>query len=64
MVATARKVDGLEELGAKYPKTALVAAMDVTDQQQVDAVVELAVKSFGGIDVLVNNAGYGDGGGD
>ena len=59
VVATARKVEGLQALGAKYPETALVAAMDVTDQKQVDAVVELAVKSFGGIDVLVNNAGYG-----
>jgi len=59
VVATARKVEGLQELGAKYPKTALVAAMDVTDQKQVDQVVEVAVKWFGGIDVLVNNAGYG-----
>jgi len=59
VVATARKVEGLQELGAKYPKTALVAAMDVTDQKQVDQVVEVAVKYFGGIDVLVNNAGYG-----
>jgi len=59
VVATARKVEGLQELGAKYPKTALVAAMDVTNQKQVDQVVEVAVKYFGGIDVLVNNAGYG-----
>ncbi len=59
VVATARKVEGLQELGAKYPKTALVAAMDVTDQKQVDKVVDVAVKYFGGIDVLVNNAGYG-----
>jgi len=33
--------------------------MDVTNQKQVDQVVEVAVKYFGGIDVLVNNAGYG-----
>jgi NAD(P)-dependent dehydrogenase (short-subunit alcohol dehydrogenase family) len=52
-------VEGLQALGAKYPKTALVAAMDVTDQKQVDKVVDVAVKYFGGIDVLVNNAGYG-----
>ena len=43
VVATARKVEGLQELGAKYPKTALVAAMDVTNQKQVDQVVEVAV---------------------
>ncbi len=59
VVATARKVDGLKELETRYPETALVAAMDVTDQQQVEAAVSAAVKGFGRIDVLVNNAGYG-----
>jgi NAD(P)-dependent dehydrogenase (short-subunit alcohol dehydrogenase family) len=59
VVATARKVEGLQELGRQYPKTALVAAMDVTDAKQVEHVVDVAVKWFGGIDVLVNNAGYG-----
>ena len=59
VVATARKVEGLQELGTKYPKTALVASMDVTNQKQVESVVGVAVKWFGRIDVLVNNAGYG-----
>ena len=59
VVATARKVEGLQALGSKYPKTALIAAMDVTNQKQVNQVVDVAVKYFGGIDVLVNNAGYG-----
>jgi NADP-dependent 3-hydroxy acid dehydrogenase YdfG len=59
VVATARKVEGLKELETRYPETALVAAMDVTDQQQVEAAVRAAVKGFGRVDVLVNNAGYG-----
>jgi NADP-dependent 3-hydroxy acid dehydrogenase YdfG len=59
VVATARKVDGLKELETRYPETALVAAMDVTDQAQVEAAVRAAVKGFGRVDVLVNNAGYG-----
>jgi NAD(P)-dependent dehydrogenase (short-subunit alcohol dehydrogenase family) len=59
VVATARKVEGLKELEARYPETALVAAMDVTDQQQVEAAVGAAVERFGRLDVLVNNAGYG-----
>ncbi|MGA7157545.1 MAG: oxidoreductase [Acidobacteriaceae bacterium] len=59
VVATSRKVDGLKELESKYPETALVAAMDVTDKAQVEATVAATVQRFGALDVLVNNAGYG-----
>lgn len=38
-------------------------ALDATDQDSWDAAVTLAVQWFGGIDVLVNNAGTGTGGG-
>jgi 3-hydroxybutyrate dehydrogenase len=36
---------------------AMAVAMDVTDEQQVDAGVERVVGAYGGIDVLVSNAG-------
>ena len=36
---------------------ALGVAVDVTDEAQVDASVEQAAKAFGGIDILVSNAG-------
>ena len=59
VVATARKVEALQDLGTRYPEHVLVAAMDVTDQAQVDAAVSAAEKRFGRVDVLVNNTGYG-----
>lgn len=34
-------------------------ALDVTDQASIDAAVSAAVTRFGRVDVLVNNAGYG-----
>jgi NAD(P)-dependent dehydrogenase (short-subunit alcohol dehydrogenase family) len=59
VVATARRVEGLKELETRYPETALVAALDVTDAQQVETAVSATLKRFGRVDVLVNNAGYG-----
>jgi len=37
----------------------VVAGVDVRDQEQVQAMVETAVREFGGLDILVNNAGVG-----
>lgn len=37
----------------------LVTRLDVTDKASITSAVDLAVRQFGGIDVLVNNAGYG-----
>ncbi len=37
----------------------LATALDVTDAAQATAAADMAVRQFGRIDVLVNNAGYG-----
>lgn len=58
-IVTARDVSSIEDLVSRYPDTALALTLDVTDDAQVSAAVEAADVRFGGIDVLVNNAGYG-----
>lgn len=58
-VVTARKVETLSEFKKKYPETALVLPLDVTDETTMKDTVQKAKQQFGGIDVLVNNAGYG-----
>jgi NAD(P)-dependent dehydrogenase (short-subunit alcohol dehydrogenase family) len=56
---TARDPRGLDDLAKAYPDAALALTLDVTDDDQVAAAVRQAEDAFGGIDVLVNNAGYG-----
>jgi NAD(P)-dependent dehydrogenase (short-subunit alcohol dehydrogenase family) len=58
-VVTARDVARVTDLAAVAPDRALAVALDVTDPQQVTAAARQAQDRFGGVDVLVNNAGYG-----
>lgn len=58
-VVTARNVNGVKDIAADYPDTALALPLDVTDKEQISSAVQQASARFGGIDVLVNNAGYG-----
>ncbi len=60
VVATARKPQQLDDLVARYGNAVLPLALDVTDSDQAVRTVEAAVQHFGRIDVVVNNAGYGD----
>jgi NAD(P)-dependent dehydrogenase (short-subunit alcohol dehydrogenase family) len=59
VVVTARDAARVQDLADAYPDTALALALDVTDPEQVTSVVAAAEERFGGVDVLVNNAGYG-----
>jgi NAD(P)-dependent dehydrogenase (short-subunit alcohol dehydrogenase family) len=59
VVATARRPEVLDDLVARFPRTAAVAKLDVTNKLEVDSVVSRFASELGRLDVVVNNAGYG-----
>ncbi|MFK0387032.1 oxidoreductase [Agrobacterium sp. NPDC090273] len=60
VVATARNVDALKPLIEKHAARVVLFPLDVTDPIAADNAVQFAKSSFGGLDVVVNNAGYGN----
>lgn len=58
-IITARDTDTLTDLAEAYPETALALPLDVRFADQIQTVIDAAQDHFDGIDVLVNNAGYG-----
>lgn len=59
VVVTARRAEALADLAEEFGDRALTVGLDVTDAGQIAAAVSAAHETFGGIDVLVNNAGHG-----
>jgi NAD(P)-dependent dehydrogenase (short-subunit alcohol dehydrogenase family) len=59
VAATARNAARLDELVAKYGEAVLAIPLDVTDRAAAFAAVRQAHDHFGRIDIVVNNAGYG-----
>jgi NADP-dependent 3-hydroxy acid dehydrogenase YdfG len=55
----ARRQDRLESLAAELPGEALVAPTDLRDEQSVASLFARVRDAWGGVDVLVNNAGLG-----
>jgi NAD(P)-dependent dehydrogenase (short-subunit alcohol dehydrogenase family) len=60
LVATARDTRRLDDLVGKYGNQIRVAPLDVTDEKAAQGAVQVAVDAFGRLDVVVNNAGYGN----
>jgi NAD(P)-dependent dehydrogenase (short-subunit alcohol dehydrogenase family) len=60
LVATARDPRRLQDLTERYGDQVRTASLDVADENAANAAVQVAVGAFGCLDVVVNNAGYGD----
>ena len=59
VAATARDVATLDDLAARYGDALLPLELDVTDRDADFAAVTTAHDHFGRLDIVVNNAGYG-----
>lgn len=60
LIATARKPEQLTDLVERYGEQVRAIALDVTDTEQVKSAINATIEAFGRLDVVVNNAGYGN----
>jgi NAD(P)-dependent dehydrogenase (short-subunit alcohol dehydrogenase family) len=59
VAGTARDPSTLDDLKEQYGDALLAVALDVTDRDAVFETVKQAHEHFGRLDIVVNNAGYG-----
>ncbi|GIP50642.1 short-chain dehydrogenase/reductase [Paenibacillus sp. J53TS2] len=60
LVATARNTEQLADLADRYGDQVRLVQLDVNNYDQAEAAIKAAFETFGKLDVLVNNAGYGN----
>ena len=61
LILAGRRLEPLEELAASLggPANAIAVRCDVTEWDQVEALAGAAIETFGGIDAVFANAGFG-----
>jgi short-subunit dehydrogenase len=57
VIATTRKTEKLQDL-RQYPNITILK-LDVTDNKNIEQVIQAVIEKYGKIDIVVNNAGYG-----
>jgi NAD(P)-dependent dehydrogenase (short-subunit alcohol dehydrogenase family) len=60
LAATARDPAALADLIAMGGERAIALSLDVTDEAAAKQAISTAVERYGGLDIVVNNAGYGN----
>src|SRR5579872_3366745 len=60
VLATARDIESLRELSERYGDQVKLFELDVTDEASAAGAVKTAIDMFGSLDVVVNNAGFGN----
>jgi NAD(P)-dependent dehydrogenase (short-subunit alcohol dehydrogenase family) len=60
VLATARDIESLRELSERYGDQVKLFELDVTDELSAAGAVKTAIDAFGSLDVVINNAGYGN----
>ncbi len=60
LVATARDPRRLDDLVNRFGERVRAVSLDVADESAAQAAVQVALDAFGRLDVVVNNAGFGD----
>ena len=59
VVATTRHPEEIEDLVKQYPDTVKAVTLDITKAEEISSAIDTALSTFGQVDVLVNNAGFG-----
>ena len=60
VLATARDIGSLTGLSERYGDQVKLFPLDVTDESAAAGAVKTAIDAFGSLDIVINNAGYGN----